>query len=130
MQQILKKLGIVAFLLANGAQADPFSEPHLDIIPRTADETARIAAVTAWRTDFSQASQFEERTAGAATVRARGNADAFSLPSGIITFEDELTFKVGNGLFRKLWVSSPASTLASDGLGPLINARSSQPCQI
>ena len=39
-----------------------------------------------------------------------------------------MTFKVGNGLFRKLWVSSPSSTLASDGLGPLYNARSCQRC--
>ena len=41
-----------------------------------------------------------------------------------------MTFKVGNGLFRKLWVSSPASTLASDGLGPLYNARSCQRCHL
>ena len=37
---------------------------------------------------------------------------------------------MGNGLFRKLWVSSPSSTLASDGLGPLYNARSCQRCHI
>ncbi len=47
-------------------------------------------------------------------------------PSGNINFEGELNFKVGNGLFRKIWVSSPASTLASDGLGPLFNAPSCQ----
>src|SRR3546814_16984449 len=35
---------------------------------------------------------------------------------------------VGNGLFRKDWVSSPSSTQASDGLGPLFNARSCQAC--
>ncbi|MEL6647669.1 MAG: di-heme oxidoredictase family protein, partial [Pseudomonadota bacterium] len=66
----------------------------------------------------------------AATVRAMSNANAFSQPSGNISFEDELTFKVGNGLFKKLWVSSPSSTLASDGLGPLYNARSCQRCHI
>lgn len=47
-----------------------------------------------------------------------------------LRFEDQLTFRVGNGLFRKLWVSSPASTLASGGLGPLFNARSCQRCHI
>ncbi len=117
-------------LTTKSAFADPSADPHLNIVPRTIDEAARIATVTAPPTDFSTASQFEERTAGAATVRARGNADAFSQPSGNITFEDELTFKVGNGLFRKLWVSSPSSTLASDGLGPLFNARSCQRCHI
>ena len=130
MSKPAKISAILAFCAATSAQADVLDEPHLQIVPRTADETARIAAVTAWPTDFSQASQFEERTAGAATVRARGNADAFSQPSGNIRFEDELTFKVGNGLFRKLWVSSPASTLASDWLGPLFNARSCQRCHI
>ncbi|MEH6524290.1 di-heme oxidoreductase family protein [Sulfitobacter sp.] len=105
-------------------------DPHLNIIPRTAGEVARIAAITKLTTDFSKPQTYEEKPAGAATVRVRRNADAFSQPSGNITFEDELNFKVGNGLFRKLWVSSPSSTLASDGLGPLYNARSCQRCHI
>lgn len=101
-------------------------DPHLNVIPRTDAEVARIAAVTAFTDDFTTAQPFEHRPAGAATVRVLRNANAFSQPSGNITFEDELTFKLGNGLFRKLWVSSPSSTLASDGLGPLYNARSCQ----
>ncbi|WP_299412374.1 di-heme oxidoredictase family protein [uncultured Sulfitobacter sp.] len=105
-------------------------DPHLNVIPRTAEEAARVAAVTRPATTFGTAQKFEQNAAGAATVRARSDADAFSLPSGNITFEDELNFKVGNGLFRKLWVSSPSSTLASDGLGPLYNARSCQRCHI
>lgn len=110
--------------------AGPLDEPHLNIIPRTAEEVERIARVTALETDFSKAAGFEERSAGAATVRARTDNDAFSLPSENLAFEDELNFLVGNGLFRKLWVSSPSSTLASDGLGPLFNARSCQRCHI
>ncbi|WP_299024578.1 di-heme oxidoredictase family protein [uncultured Sulfitobacter sp.] len=105
-------------------------DPHLNVIPRTAEEAARVAAVTRPAATFGTAQKFEQNAAGAATVRARSDADAFSLPSGNITFEDELNFKVGNGLFRKLWVSSPSSTLASDGLGPLYNARSCQRCHI
>ena len=106
------------------------SDPHLNVVPRKPEEAARIAAVTTPTTDFTTAQRFEERAAGAATVRVLRDANAFSLPSGNITFEDELTFKLGNGLFRKLWVSSPSSTLASDGLGPLFNARSCQRCHI
>lgn len=121
---------LAAGLIGATAQADILDEPHLNTVPRTASEADRIAAVTALTTDFSAASQFEDMSAGAATVRVRGNADAFSQPSGNVTFEDELTFKVGNGLFRKLWVSSPSSTLASDGLGPLFNARSCQRCHV
>lgn len=125
---------VLAAVLATTAMAQDavpaMDDPHLKVIPRTASEAARIAAVTAPTTDFTTAQKFEENSAGAATVRARSDADAFSQPSGNITFEDELDFKVGNGLFRKLWVSSPSSTLASDGLGPLYNARSCQRCHI
>ncbi|WP_284178520.1 di-heme oxidoredictase family protein [Rhabdaerophilum sp. SD176] len=73
----------------------------------------------------------EEQPGGEATSRAAAiNADAFSHPSGNMGFARELDFKVGNGLFRKLWVSAPASTKASDGLGPLYNARACQSCHL
>src|SRR5690606_15686914 len=38
--------------------------------------------------------------------------------------------KVGDGIFRKQWVSSPSSTASSDGLGPLFNARACQNCHL
>ena len=120
----------MALMLAGPAAAGPLDEPHLNIVPRTGGEAGRVAAITQPATDFTKPEPFEERPAGAATVRVRATADAFSDPSGNITFEDELKFKVGNGLFRKIWVSSPSSTLASDGLGPLFNARSCQRCHI
>ena len=110
--------------------ANPSAEPHLDIIPRTQHEAQRIAKVTALAQDFDKAQPFEAKSAGAATVRAASKAGAFSQPSENISFEDKLTFEVGNGMFRKLWVSSPSSTLASDGLGPLYNARSCQRCHV
>ncbi len=47
-----------------------------------------------------------------------------------MSFERELDFKVGNGFFRKLWVTAPSSTRSSDGLGPLYNARSCQSCHL
>lgn len=117
-------------LWGSAAFAGPLDEPHLDIIPRTAEEAARVATVTAPATQFEAAQPYEAKSAGAATVRAMRNPNAFSQPSDNISFAGELTFKVGNGLFRKLWVSSPASTLASDGLGPLYNARSCQRCHL
>lgn len=73
----------------------------------------------------------EDHPGGDATSRAANdNANAFSHPSGNMGFALELDFRVGNGLFRKLWVSSPASTRASDGLGPLYNARACQSCHL
>ena len=104
--------------------------PHLSVVPRTAAETDRIAKAVAPTTDFTAAERFETNPGGAASVRARTNADAFSQPSGNISFERGLDFSVGNGLFTKLWVSAPSSTLVSDGLGPLYNARSCQSCHV
>jgi len=127
-------LALAAVLFSTAAVADisglALGDPHLNVIPRTGDEAARIAAVTTPTTDFTKPQKFEERPAGAATVRVTNTADAFSNPSGNISFENELTFKLGDGLFRKIWVSSPSSTLASDGLGPLYNARSCQRCHV
>ncbi|SHI87057.1 CxxC motif-containing protein, DUF1111 family [Ruegeria lacuscaerulensis ITI-1157] len=120
----------VAVLAATPSLSQDLRDNHLSPLPRTDAERARIAAVTAAPSDFTQPQRFEDLPAGAATVRARTDADAFSQPSANLSFEQELDFKVGNGLFKKVWVSSPSSTLASDGLGPLFNARSCQRCHI
>lgn len=118
------------FLSSPGSAAAELADVHLPVIPRTEAEAARIASVVAPTTRFDKAEQFEGNPAGAATVRVIQNRNAFSQPSGNISFEKELDFKVGNGLFKKLWVSSPSSTLASDGLGPLFNARACQRCHL
>lgn len=82
-------------------------------------------------TTISQFVPGEDRPGGTATSKSAGqNPNAFSQASGNLGFEDEFTFKLGNGLFRKLWVSSPASTKASDGLGPYYNARACQRCHL
>lgn len=121
---------VLLFALPTVICAAPLEDLHLKIVPRTEAERARIKLVTTPTRDFSRAQKFEERSGGAATVRAMNDSNAFSQPSANMTFEDELNFKVGNALFRKIWVSSPSSTLASDGLGPLYNARSCQRCHI
>ena len=71
------------------------------------------------------------RPGGAATSRKSvDNANAFSHSSGNLDFKKEFDFKIGNAVFRKLWVSAPASTKSSDGLGPLFNARACQNCHL
>lgn len=90
----------------------------------------RVEAVTALTTDFSKAEQYEAMSGGATTSLASINTNSFSHFSDNLTFAEEETFKLGNALFQKLWVSSPSSTQASDGLGPLYNARSCQTCHI
>ncbi|AXS42123.1 di-heme oxidoredictase family protein [Breoghania sp. L-A4] len=95
-----------------------------------AETRARVAAVIRPTDDFSKPEPFEIMQAGAATTRKRINRDIFSQSLGNLSFEQERDFKLGNGLFRKLWVSAPSSTQASDGLGPLFNARSCQRCHL
>lgn len=117
-------------LAATPLGAQTLDDRHLPVIPRTAEETARIATVLQPPADFTTTEPFEVMQAGAATVRARPNADAFSQSSANMPFEDEMGFKLGNALFRKTWVASPSSTAASDGLGPIYNARACQDCHL
>ena len=116
--------------LASAAMAQTLDDRHLPVVPRTPEEAARIAVVVAPTTDFSKPEKFEEKPAGAASVLARPTTDAFSIPSGNMAFEREADFKLGDGLFRKTWVPAPSSTKASDGLGPLFNARGCQDCHL
>ncbi|WP_246149679.1 di-heme oxidoredictase family protein [Tritonibacter litoralis] len=106
------------------------TDPHLNLIPRTDEDRAKIDTVTQPATTFDAPEAFEAHPAGAATTRARTDRDAFSQHSANLSFEEELEFKLGNALFEKIWVFAPASTKASDGLGPLHNARSCQRCHL
>ena len=98
--------------------------------PRGEKERERVMAVTRPTKDFSRPEPFEWRPGGAATVFKTPNRNAFSHPSANMPFERQLDFLVGNGIFRKIWVSSPSSTTSSDGLGPLFNARACQRCHL
>ena len=111
----------VVLLLAGGQQVRAGSEES---------EAARIADVVAPTTDFSKPERYERLPGGAATSTKFENRDAFSQPSANMAFERQLDFRVGNGIFKKIWVSAPSSTTASDGLGPLFNARSCQRCHL
>jgi CxxC motif-containing protein (DUF1111 family) len=96
-----------------------------------AAELARVREATQPATQFATAERFEALSAGAATVKQKlVNRDIFSQPSANLDFEGRQQFQIGNGLFRKDWVAAPSSTQASDGLGPLFNARSCQGCHI
>ncbi|MBL1405761.1 MAG: thiol oxidoreductase [Hyphomicrobiales bacterium] len=98
-----------------------------DLSPKDLKRVAKIIEPT---NDFAKAENFENMQGGAGTTLRKPSRDSFSQSSTNITFKEERDFKLGNALFRKLWVSSPASTKASDGLGPLFNARACQTCHI
>ena len=93
-------------------------------------DRVRVEAVTRPAGTFNAAEPFEAMPGGATTSKARFDANAFSHPSANLSFEARQRFFVGNGLFRKVWVASPSSTAASDGLGPLYNARGCQRCHL
>ncbi len=116
--------------LARGGEASATSSTSPTTSPTTAAERARIEAVTRLTDDFSEPEPFEVRPGGAATSFKTLNRHVFSHASANLPLERELDFKVGNGIFKKLWVSAPSSTASSDGLGPLYNARACQHCHI
>jgi CxxC motif-containing protein (DUF1111 family) len=93
-------------------------------------DAKRVADVTRPTADFSKAEQYEAMQAGGATSIDPVTEDSFSHISATIPFEEEQPFRLGNALFKKLWVSAPSSTQASDGLGPLFNARSCMSCHV
>ncbi|MFU0504280.1 di-heme oxidoreductase family protein [Pseudaminobacter sp. NGMCC 1.201702] len=113
--------------LAGEAEPAGLASIRGDLTPK---DQRRVTAITRPASDFSKPEQFELMQGGAGTALNAVNRDAYSHSSANITFEEEATFKVGNGLFRKLWVSAPSSTQASDGLGPLFNARACQSCHL
>ncbi len=124
------RLALLLCLVTAPAIAQTLDDRHLPVIPRTPEDLARIAAVLAPPADFTLPEPFEAKPAGAATVRVLPSADAFSQHSANMPFAREMDFKLGNALFRKTWVAAPASTKASDGLGPLYNARACQDCHL
>ncbi|RUQ67786.1 hypothetical protein EJ913_19100 [Azospirillum doebereinerae] len=50
------------------------------------------------------------------------------VPAGAAFAADSLDSRIGEGLFRRMWVAAPTATQAADGLGPLYNARSCATC--
>jgi CxxC motif-containing protein (DUF1111 family) len=124
---LLPLLAGLAFFGATPIRATDAPATRSDLSPK---DVARVENVTRPTRDFSRPEAFETMQGGAGTSTAPITADAFSHFSTMLSFEEEETFKLGNALFTKLWVSSPSSTQASDGLGPLFNARSCQSCHI
>ncbi|GAB5469294.1 MAG: di-heme oxidoredictase family protein [Rhodospirillales bacterium] len=121
-------LSLVIVLAATATLASDDPLPHRDDL--TAEDRARVAGVTAPASDFTRPQPFEAMAGGAATSTANVTGNAFSHPSANLKGQERADFFVGNGLFKKVWVTAPSSTQASDGLGPLFNARSCQRCHL
>ncbi len=72
----------------------------------------------------------EEYSGGAQNTVFDVSTNAFSMVSPGLNSADQLLFFVGNSFFKQNWVTAPSSTLARDGLGPTLNARSCAACHL
>ena len=95
----------------------------------TYNEIKKVNKAVKLTTNFNKAERSESLSGGAGTVNKIGK-NAFSHHFTTLTFEDKKNFLIGNAFFRKLWIAAPSSTVSSDGLGPLYNARACQSCHI
>lgn len=93
-------------------------------------DTRDLSAITAATKDFTRPEPYERHPGGATTSKKKPGRNAFSRPSANLSFEQRADFFVGNGFFKRLWVTAPASTDSADGLGPLYNARACQRCHL
>ena len=120
---------IGALLFTGAAATHPamaYDPAHRDDLSAT--DKNRVAAVLSQPPSLVSPHPFEIRSAGAATLFGTASDLDFETPAANLTDEAGLEFELGKALFEKLWVESPASTKASDGLGPLYNARSCSGC--
>ena len=120
-----------AALLAN---ANGLLASSDDPLPHRTDlsmaDRVRVVSVLAPPESYEAAQAFEAMSGGAATFTGTADGNAFSRFSQNLPFDQQADFHIGDSLFTKLWVSTPSSTQASDGLGPLFNARSCQSCHL
>lgn len=133
---LLLGLSSVALSFGGRAVAQPATpgplaaDPHLNMVPLSPEDAARARAVIASPQDFEAPQPFETLAAGVATGMGAVDERSFTHPSTNLAGDRRLDFELGKALFDKLWVAAPASTRASDGLGPLYNARACQECHL
>ncbi len=110
----LLTFGILVFLML----AQPWAEERPGERSAVATDRARLLAA------FEAG---EDRPGGALTALS---ADARTLARFPVAMAGGIgaDFAAGGAVFRKIWVSAPASTSSSSGLGPLYNARSCEQC--
>ncbi len=121
---------LILFGVAMGGPVASSQDPLPHRTDLSLEDRLRVASVTAPATAYDSAQAFEAMAGGAATFAGTPDGNAFSRFSQNLSFEQQSDFNIGDSLFTKLWVSSPSSTQASDGLGPLFNARSCQSCHL
>ncbi|MCB1755815.1 MAG: c-type cytochrome [Gammaproteobacteria bacterium] len=72
----------------------------------------------------------KSRQGGSFTSTRAADKNALRQPARAVRKHQRMDFVLGQAIFEKFWVSAPSTTTASDGLGPLYNARSCHQCHV
>lgn len=89
-----------------------------------------ISAYAVDKKDIKKADNKQAYLSGGKTTVFDTSHNAFSLPAKNLGILRRDNFFIGNAFFKQPWVSSPASTTARDGLGPLFNINTCQGCHV
>lgn len=122
---ILKTLAMLLALSVPAIAGELKARPDL-----SEKDQQRVITITRPTDNFDQAEAFEARPSGAGTPMGPSGKNSFSQHLQNLDATGRMTFNLGRSIFKKLWVSSPSTTFASDGLGPLYNARSCLRCHL
>src|SRR5262245_19843948 len=96
--------------------------------PPSATVTATATASATPSATPTPTAQSGDPLSGGATTVFNDTANAFGQPARNLPLDQRTDFFVGNALFNRNWVTAPSSTVGSDGLGPVFNARSCSAC--
>ncbi|SEG84335.1 di-heme oxidoreductase family protein [Marinobacterium lutimaris] len=100
------------------------------VFKRRALRTCLLALLPAAGFSVYAADENPTLSGGDTTFTGANHHSPFSQPAANLSLERRMDFVLGEAIFEKIWVPSPSSTTASDGLGPLHNARSCSQCHI
>ncbi|BBB24662.1 thiol oxidoreductase [Amphritea japonica ATCC BAA-1530] len=70
----------------------------------------------------------EELPGGDTSHHKPRNRDVFTHASANMRLANRLRFELGDSVFADIWLPSPSTSTASDGLGPLYNAHACEEC--
>lgn len=100
------------------------------VSPAAAEELSKRARLLLPTTDFGQAEKLEHYPAGTTGLFVKPDNNVLSHPSKSLGVSGDMDFAIGKAMFKKLWAAAPSATQASNGLGPLYNARSCLSCHV
>ena len=102
-------------MLVCSANAEPLSKRQLLRLPTT---------------DFTKPEKLEHYPGGTSGKFVKLDKQALSHPTASLGVNGDMDYTLGRAMFKKLWAPAPSATQASNGLGPLYNARSCLSCHL